>query len=129
MQRNPMDVIIYDGVLDDKILDIAPNRDALNGGYLIFIGLTNATSRLVGTATPYKRLLGLAKQFEQFGVSIERVVVTPCSTNYLPSRQRVAAALEKSMGGRRELGHLDQVLEMAKPALRKLFENKECVCD
>jgi len=128
MQRNPMDFIIYDGVLDDKILDIAPNCDALNGGYLIFIGLTNATSRLVGTATPYKRLLGLAKQFEQFGVSIERVVVTPCSTNYLPSRKRVATALEKSMGGRRELGHLDQVLEMAQPALGKLFESKGAAC-
>jgi len=122
-KHNVMEFVIYDGVLDDKILDIAPNVNAFDGGYILFVGLTNGSSRLVGTATPYKRLLGLAKQFEQFGVSIERVVVTPFSANYLPSRKRIATALEKSRDGKHELGQLDHVLEQAHPTLTRLFEN------
>jgi len=122
------DFVIYDGVLDDKILDIAPNLNAFDGGYIMFIGLTNATSRLVGTSTPYRRLMGLVRQFEQFGVSIERVVVTAPSANYLQGRQRIATALEKSTAGKGDLGQLDRVLEMVQPALSKLFENKGSAC-
>lgn len=116
------DLAIYDGKLTEELSKVAPKINCLNGGYLIFVVLSNRTTRLIGTGSPYARLSNLEYQTSQFGAFIERVVIFRPIYGYLMHRKQLASVLKAIEQKPGELGSLDKVFEVSEAFLRKLYE-------
>jgi hypothetical protein len=114
--------VIYDGDFnDDDLVMAAPRVRSIDGGYIIFIGLSNGSSRLIATSDPYRRLSMLSAQFGQFSVSIERTVVLGPVINYLLYRIKIANVLKANGQKSSELGEIGAILVIARPILEKIF--------
>lgn len=113
---------IYDGKYNEEILKLAPRIDCLDGGYVMFVALSNRTTRLIGTASPYSRLSNLEYQTAQFGAFVDRVVIFRPVFNYLTCRKQLAAALKMVEQKPSEFVEIDKALEVSSPILKKLFE-------
>lgn len=112
---------VYDGKFDKEISNIAPKVSSLNGGYLMLVALSNRTTRLIATVSPYVRLANLERQTAPFGAFIDRVVICRPIYGYLIYRKKLADALKSLEQKPGEFGSLDTVLEVSGPILSQLF--------